>query len=132
MFGGLQPIQLEPLFRGCVKTIVFVQVDKEGNYKDLTSKKLFITAKTTPWDTDADDSDAVFKVEGTIPDATNEPGRVVFTLSEENTYQDPNVVPYYFDIIATDSDGESNAETLAYGTFIIIGHPNNAQAGGDN
>ena len=131
MFGGMQPIQLDPIFRGCVKTIVFEQVNKEGSYKDLTSKRLFLTAKTTPWDMDADDSDAVFKVEGTIPDATKEPGRVVFTLSEDNTYQDPDVMPYYFDIIATDSDGTSNAEMLAYGTFIIIGHPNNAEAGGE-
>ena len=130
MFGGLQPIDLGQIFRGCVKTIVFDQVDKNGNYKDLTSNYFWITAKTTPWDTDADDSDAVFKVQGSIPDATNEPGRVVFTLSESDTYQDPTVVPYYFDIVATDHDG-GNAQTMAYGTFVIIGHPNNAEAGGD-
>lgn len=131
MFSGLQPVQLDPIFRGCVKTIVFDQVDNSGNYKDLTNKRLFLTAKTTPWDMDADDSDAVFKVEGTIPDPTAEPGRVVFTLSEENTYQDPNIIPYFFDIIATDSDGTSNAEMMAYGTFNIVGHPNNAEAGGE-
>ena len=131
MFGGLQPIDLGQIFRGCVKTIVYDRVDKNGNYKDLTDKYLWMTAKTTPWDQDSDDSDAVFKVQGSIPDATNEPGRVVFTLSEEDTYKDPTVVPYYFDIIATDSDGD-NAEPMAYGTFVIIGHPNNAQAGGDN
>lgn len=131
MFGNLRPIQLEPIFRGCIKKIVFDQVDGNGNWKDLTDKKLFMTAKTTPWDEDADDSDAVFKVQGTIPDPTDEPGRVVFTLSEKDTYQDPTVIPYYFDIVATDTDGESDAEVMAYGTFNIIGHPNNAQAGGD-
>ena len=130
MFGGLQPIDLGQIFRGCVKTIVYDRVDNNGNYIDLTSNNLYLTAKTVPWDTDADDSDAVFKVQGTIPNPTTEPGRVVFTLSEANTYQDPTVIPYYFDIVATDLDGTSNAETLAYGTFVIIGHPNNAQAGG--
>lgn len=132
MFGGLQPIQLDPIFRGCVTPVTFSRVDQNGNYIDLTSKKLFMTAKTVPWNTDADDSQATFKVPGTIPDPVNEPGRVVFTLSEENTYQDPTVTPYYFDIIATDSDGTSNATTMAYGTFLIIGHPNNEQCGGDN
>ena len=131
MFGGLRPIRLSPIFRGCVKTIAFEQTDKNGAYLDLTGKRLFLTAKTTPWDTDADDSDAVFKVEGTFPNATTEPGRVEFALSEENTYQDPDVIPYFFDIIATDSDGTSNAKMMAYGTFNIIGHPNNAEAGGE-
>ena len=130
MFGGLQPIDLGQIFRGCVKTIAFEQVDKNGNYEDLTFNKFYLTAKTTPWDTDADDSDAVFKVEGSFPNPSTEPGRVVFTLSETNTYQDPTVVPYYFDIVSTDQDGTSNAKTVAYGTFVIVGHPNNAQAGG--
>ena len=130
MFGGLQPIDLGQIFRGCVKTIAFEQVDKNGNYEDLTFNKFYLTAKTTPWDTDADDSDAVFKVQGSFPSPGTEPGRVVFTLSETNTYQDPTVVPYYFDIVSTDQDGTSNAKTVAYGTFVIVGHPNNAQAGG--
>lgn len=130
MFGGLQPIDLGQIFRGCVKTIVFDQVDENGNYIDLTDKYFWFTAKTTPWDTDADDSDATFKVQGTIASPTTEPGRVTFTLSEANTYQDPTVVPYYFDIVATDHDGD-NAQTMAFGTFVIVGHPNNAQAGGD-
>lgn len=131
MFGGLQPIDLGQIFRGCVKTIIFEQVDNNGNYLDLTNKKLFLTAKTTPWDTDSDDSDAVFKVQGTIPNPTSEKGRVKFVLSEANTYQSPDVIPYYFDIVATDTDGTSNAELMAYGTFVIVGHPNNEQAGGE-
>lgn len=130
MFGGLQPIQLDPIFRGCATTIVFERVDKNGYYIDLTQNRFWLTAKTVPWDTDSDDSDATFKVEGVIDNQTEEPGRVTFTLSETNTYQDPDVIPYYFDIIATDMDGTSNAKPMAYGTFTIIGHPNNAEAGG--
>ena len=131
MFGGLRPYRLSPINRGCVNTVVFLAQKKDGTWIDKTSKKLFLTAKTQPWDTDADDSDAVFKVEGTIPDATNEPGRVVFSLSEEDTYKDPTI-PYFCDIVETDSDGESNANRLFIGTFNITPGPNNEQAGGDN
>ena len=129
MFGGLRPYQLSPINRGCVNTVVFLAQNSDGTWIDKTNKKLYLTAKTEPWDTDADDSDAVFKVLGTIPDATNEPGRVVFTLSEEDTYKDPDV-PYFCDIVETDADGTSNANRLFIGTFNILPGPNNEQAGG--
>lgn len=135
MFGsGLQPYQLSPINRGCVNTVVFVAVAKENcdapeTQIDKTKKRLFLTAKTQPWDDVANDSDAVFKVEGTIPNPTTEPGRVVFTLSEQDTYKDPTV-PYFCDIVETDLDGTSNANRLFIGTFNILPGPNNAQAGG--
>ena len=135
MFGsGLQPYQLSPINRGCVNTVVFVAVAKENcdapeTQIDKTTKRLFLTAKTQPWDDVANDSDAVFKVEGTIPNPTTEPGRVVFTLSEQDTYKDPTVL-YFCDIVETDLDGTSNANRLFIGTFNILPGPNNAQAGG--
>ena len=131
MSGGLRPYQLTPLNRGCVQDVVFLATKCDGSWIDKTGKKLYLTAKTQPWDTDADDSDAIFKVQGTIPDPTNEPGRVVFTLSEEDTYQDPTVL-YFCDIVETYSDGKSNANRLFIGNFNIIPGPNNAQAGGDD
>lgn len=132
--GGLSPKQLAPINRGCVNTVVFVAVQKDDCDSpevqiDKTNKRLFLTAKTQPWDDVANDSDAVFKVEGTIPDPTNEPGRVVFTLSEQDTYKDPTV-PYFCDIVETDLDGTSNANRLFIGTFNILPGPNNKQAGG--
>lgn len=132
--GGLRPYELPPLNRGCVNTIVFIQESQADCNSpeiqtDLTAKKLYLTAKTQPWDTDADDSDAVFKVLGTIPNPAEEPGRVVFTLSEQQTYIDPDT-QYFYDIVMTDSDG-TNAERLAIGSFNVIGGANNAQAGGD-
>ena len=129
MFGGLRPYQLNPINRGCVNTVVFLAQNSDGTWIDKTDKKLYLTAKIQPWDTDADDSDAVFKVLGTIPDPVNEPGRVVFTLSEEDTYKDPDV-PYFCDIVETDADGTSNANRLFIGTFNIVPGPNNEQAGG--
>ena len=134
MFGGLEPQQMSPLNRGCVNTVVFLAVQKDGcdgeeTQIDKTGKKLYLTAKTEPWDDTGDDSNAVFKVIGTIPDPTNEPGRVVFTLSEQDTYKDPTI-PYFCDIVETDLDGTSNANRLFIGTFNIIAGANNAQAGG--
>jgi hypothetical protein len=131
MFGGLRPYRLSPINRGCVNTVVFLAQRPDGSWIDKTDKKLYLTAKTQPWDTDPDDSDAVFKVVGTIPDSTNEPGRVVFSLSEEQSYLDPDQL-YFCDIVETDSDGASNANRLFIGNFNVTPGPNNAQAGGDS
>lgn len=128
MSGGLRPYRLSPINRGCVNTVVFLATRQDGSWIDKTGKKLYLTAKTRPWDNVGDDSDAVFKADGVIPSPTDEPGRVVFTLTEAQTYQDPSV-PYFCDIVETDTDG-SNANRLFIGEFNIIGGANNAQAGG--
>ena len=128
--GGLRPYRLAPLNRGCAQTVVFCAKKSGGTWIDKTGKKLYLTAKTQTWDKGANDSDAIFKVQGTIPNPTDEPGRVVFALSEQDTYQDPDV-PYFCDIVETDTDGTSNANRLFIGTFNIIGGANNAQAGGE-
>ena len=130
MFGGLRPYQLTPINRGCVNTIVFLAQNEDGTWIDKTNKRLFLTCKTQPWDDDADDADAKFKIEGTIPNAEEEPGRVVFTLTEEDSYLDPEQL-YFVDIVETDSDGTSNANRLFIGNFNIIAGPNNAEAGGE-
>jgi hypothetical protein len=131
--GGLRPYNLV-LNRGCVNNLAFVTVSQaDCNSPELpvskTDKKLYLTCKTQPWDTDADDSDAVFKILGTIPDSTDEPNRVVFTISETQSYIDPTV-PYFWDIVQTDTDG-TNAERLAIGQFTVIAGANNEQAGGE-
>ena len=131
MFGGLRPYRLSPINRGCVNRVVFLVQNPDGTWIDKTDKKLYLTAKTQPWDTDADDSDAVFKVVGTIPNPTDEPGRVVFTISETQSYLDPEEL-YFVDIVETDLDGTGNAERLMIGNFSVTPGPNNAQAGGDS
>ena len=130
MFGGLRPYHLNPINRGCVNTVVFLAQKPDGTWIDKTSKNLYLTCKTEPWDTDADDSDAVFKVQGTIPDSANEPGRIVFTLSETQCYLNPDQL-YFVDIVETDNDGTSNANRLFIGDFVVVPGPNNAQAGGE-
>lgn len=132
--GGLRPYRLAPLNRGCINKVVFValkQDDCDGPETQInkTDKKLYLTAKTQPWDDVANDSDAVFKVVGVIPDPTNEPGRVVFTISEEQSYQSPDQ-EYFCDIVECNPNG-TNANRLFIGSFNIIGGANNAQAGGD-
>jgi hypothetical protein len=131
--GGLRPINLV-LNRGCVNNVsltVVSQANCEAPEVPVSKadKKLYLTCKTQPWDTDADDSDATFKVLGTIPDSTNEPNRVLFTISEAQSYIDPTV-PYFFDIVQTNSD-DSNAQRLAIGQFTVIAGANNEQAGGE-
>lgn len=131
--GGLRPYTLPPLNRGCVNKIALVVVRRQNCESpevpvDKTDKKLYLTVKTQPWDTDADDSDAVFKILGTVPDPTNEPNRVLFTISDTQSYIDPTV-PYFYDIVQTDTDG-TNPERLAIGQFAVIAGANNAQAGG--
>jgi hypothetical protein len=130
MFGGLRPYQLTPINRGCVNTIVFLAQNEDGTWIDKTDKRLFLTCKAQPWDDDAEDTDAKFKIEGTIPNAEDEPGRVVFTLTEEDSYLDPEQL-YFVDIVETDSDGTSNANRLFIGNFNVIAGPNNAEAGGE-
>ena len=132
MFGGLRPYRLSPLNRGCVNTIIFVSKKSKmdgGGWIDKTNKRLWLTCKTQPWDDVADDSDAIFKVEGVIPNPAIEPGRVVFTLSEKQCYLDPKPI-YFVDIVETDDDGTSNADRLFIGSFNVIPGPNNEQAGG--
>lgn len=128
--GGLRPYRLSPINRGCVNRVVFLATNEDGSWIDKTNKKLYLTAKTQPWDDDADDSDAVFKIIGEVPDATNEPGRVVFTIDEEQSYLDPEKV-YFVDIVQTDLDGTSNADRLFIGNFNVVPGANNAQAGGE-
>ncbi len=130
MFGGLRPYRLTPINRGCVNTIVFLAQNEDGTWIDKTDKRLFLTCKAQPWDDDAEDTDAKFKIEGTIPNAEDEPGRVVFTLTEEDSYLDPEQL-YFVDIVETDSDGTSNANRLFIGNFNVIAGPNNAEAGGE-
>lgn len=131
MFGGLRPYRLTPINRGCVNTIVFLAQNEDGTWINKTDKRLFLTCKTQPWDNYADDADAKFKIEGTIPNPTEEPGRVVFTLTEEDSYLNPEQL-YFVDIVETDSDGTGNANRLFIGNFSIIAGPNNEQAGGDD
>lgn len=132
--SGLRPYQLAPLDRGCVNTIVFdASIQTNCGSPEIpdskTNKKLYFTVKTQPWDDVADDSDAVFKILGTVPNPTDEPGRVVFTVSPIQSYIDPTV-PYFYDIVQTDIDG-SNPERLAIGSFSVTPGANNAQAGGE-
>lgn len=123
---GLRPLRIGPFNRGCVDTVVFENMDEKCNPIPL-SGKLYLTAKNVPWDDVADDSDAIFKEEGVISE--DEQWRVTFSLTESDTYQDPEE-EYFFDIVMTDSEGD-NARRLALGEFRIIGGANNAQAGGD-
>lgn len=125
--NGLRPLRIGPFNRGCVATVIFENRKDDGEWVDMTNKRAWFTAKKEPYDNRSNDNSKVFKVEGTI--SAEEPGRIIFRLTEKDTYQDPEDT-YYYDIVTTDLDG-TNADRISIGYFNIIGGANNAQAGGD-
>ena len=124
--NGLRVIRMNSLNRGCVERVVMVFTDENCKPIVKTGKVLYLTAKKKQWDLDKEDTSALFKIRGVID--SNEPNRVVFNLTEKDTYLDANKT-YFCDIVETDSDGSSNARRAFLGSFEVIGGANNKQAG---
>ena len=124
--NGLRVIRMNSLNRGCVERVVMVFTDENCKPIVKTVKVLYLTAKKKQWDLDKEDTSALFKIRGVID--SNEPNRVVFNLTEKDTYLDANKT-YFCDIVETDSDGSSNARRAFLGSFEVIGGANNKQAG---
>lgn len=124
--NGLRVIRMNSLNRGCVERVVMVFTDEDCKPISKADKVLYLTAKKKQWDLDKEDTSALFKVKGAID--PSEPNRVVFNLTEKDTYLDANKT-YFCDIVETDSDGSSNARRVFLGSFDVIGGANNKQAG---
>lgn len=124
--NGLRVIRMNSLSRGCVERVVILFTDENCQPITKAGKVLYLTAKKKQWDLDKEDASALFKVRGVID--PSEPNRVVFNLTEKDTYLDANKT-YFCDIVETDSDGSSNARRVFLGSFEIIGGANNKQAG---
>lgn len=124
--NGLRVIRMNSLNRGCVERVVILFTDENCQPITKAGKVLYLTAKKKQWDLDKEDASALFKVRGVID--PSEPNRVVFNLTEKDTYLDANKT-YFCDIVETDSDGSSNARRVFLGSFEIIGGANNKQAG---
>ena len=125
MANRLRVIKLNPINRGTDDEIVFIY-KVNGELTDLTQYNGYLTCKTAQWDDVLDDSNALFKVTGQIPDPDNEPWRMVFTLTENDTFLDPDQ-EYFVDIVLT-KNGDTRRRAI--GTFRVVGGPNNQQAGG--
>lgn len=124
--NGLRVVRMNPLNRGCVERVVIVFTDENCQPIAKTGKVLYLTAKKKQWDLDKEDTTALFKIRGVID--PSEPNRVVFNLTEKDTYLDANKT-YFCDIVETDSDGSYNARRVFLGSFEVIGGANNKQAG---
>ena len=124
--NGLRVIRMNSLNRGCVERVVTLFTDENCQPITKAGKVLYLTAKKKQWDLDKEDASALFKVRGVID--PSEPNRVVFNLTEKDTYLDANKT-YFCDIVETDSDGSPNARRVFLGSFEIIGGANNKQAG---
>lgn len=105
--------------------VVFRRTKGDSEWIDCTNSKFVLIAKKEPWLDITDFSDALFQIEGKIPnEATwlgdkNEPGRVVFNLSESNTNLNPKKSAYYCRIVETDLDG-SNPRSVFMGKFRVV------------
>lgn len=124
--NGLRVVRMNSLNRGCVERVVIVFTDENCKPISKANKALYLTAKKKQWDLDKEDTSALFKIRGVID--PSEPNRVVFNLTEKDTYLDANKI-YFCDIVETDSDGSSNARRVFLGSFEVIGGANNKQAG---
>lgn len=124
--NGLRVVRMNSLNRGCVERVVIVFTDENCKPIAKADKVLYLTAKKKQWDLDKEDTSALFKIRGVID--PSELNRVVFNLTEKDTYLDADKT-YYCDIIETDSDGSSNARRVFLGSFEVIGGANNKQAG---
>lgn len=122
----LRVVRMNSLNRGCVERVVIVFTDENCKPISKADKVLYLTAKKKQWDLDREDTSALFKIRGVID--SSEPDRVVFNLTEKDTYLDANKI-YFCDIVETDSDGSSNARRVFLGSFEVIGGANNKQAG---
>ena len=133
--------QLDPINRGVANSYALrftkrVPVSDEHPegwaWIDKTDKVFTLTAKEEEWDDVEDDSSAVFKVVGTFPDETNEPGRVLFTLSPEDSYLDADK-EYYCDITQIDDDYDtSTLQRVFKGRFKVNGGANNLSKEGED
>ena len=124
--NGLRVTRMNSLNRGCVERVVILFTDENCKPISKADKVLYLTAKKKQWDLDKEDTSALFKIRGVID--SSEPNRVVFNLTEKDTYLDANKT-YFCDIVETDSDGSSNARRVFLGSFDVIGGANNKQAG---
>lgn len=105
--------------------VVFRRTKGDSEWIDCTNSKFILIAKKEPWLDIMDFTDAVFQVQGVIPnEATwlgenNEPGRVVFDLSESDTSLNPKKSAYYCRIIETNLDG-LNPRSVFMGKFRVV------------
>lgn len=107
--------------RGTTYTIGLIY-KKNGEPETLVGATVRFTIKTTEWDTDMDDSDAVLLKN--VTDGTAE-GQATITIDPEDTAE---ITPdkYYYDIKVEESGGE--IYKVDEGTIKLDGSPTNRGA----
>jgi hypothetical protein len=107
--------------RGTSYAISGTYLDSDGVAVDITSSDIRFTVKSTEWDTDADDSDALITADGTIVSGAD--GTYLISLTPTDTQVDAG--KYYYDIkIDVDGDG-TDIKRLDKGRVTIDGSPTN-------
>lgn len=125
MSRRLEWLPMNDIVCGHADKVVLRRTKGDSEWIDCSNSKFILIAKKEPWLNLTDFTDALFKIDGVIPnEATwlgenNEPGRVVFCLSESDTNLNPKRSAYYCRIIETDLDG-SNPRSAFMGKFRVV------------
>lgn len=110
--------------RGTKYSITGTYTDDDGVAVDITASEIFFTVKSSQYDTDADDSEALIKKDGVIVSGPD--GTYSVTLTPTDTYVEPGK---YWYSITIDVDGSgTDIKLLASGRVKIVGHPTNRAA----
>ncbi len=121
----LEWLPMNDIVCGHADKVVLRRTKGDSEWIDCSNSKFILIAKKEPWLNLMDFTDALFKIDGVIPnEATwlgenNEPGRVVFDLSESDTNLNPKRSAYYCRIIETNLDG-SNPRSAFMGKFRVV------------
>ena len=107
--------------RGTSYAISGTYLDSDGIAVDISSSQVRFTVKSTEWDTDADDSDALITKAGTITDGPN--GEYLISLTPSDTQVDAG--KYYYDIKIDVAGDATDIKRLDKGRCIIDGSPTN-------
>lgn len=125
MSRRLEWLPMNDIVCGHADKVVLRRTKGDSKWIDCSKSKFILIAKKEPWLNLTDFTNALFKIDGVIPnEATwlgenNEPGRVIFDLSEFDTNLNPKRSAYYCRIIETDLDG-SNPRSAFMGKFRVV------------
>lgn len=125
MSGYLDWQPMNDIIHARADKVVLRVTEGDSEWIDCTSKKYKLIAKKEPWEDFTDFSGPLFIIDGVFPhEATwlgekNEPGRIVFNLSEKHTDLNTKKQSYFCRIIETDQDGK-NARSVFMGKFKVV------------
>lgn len=112
---------LADIDRGTKYSITGTYTDDDGDAVDISSSAIYFTVKSSQFDTDVDDSEALISKDGTITDGPS--GTYAVTLTPTDTYVTPG--RYFYSIKIDVADDGTDVKVLASGKVKIVGNTTN-------